>query len=211
MRSARTSLVVLVFLISAPLVAQGNAGVDIGLWGSWASMGGGSAGEGESGIDISNGSGFGVSVRFDRGGRLSTEIAVFSIASAATLVSASPAPIEADLGSLRLTPLSVTVHLHLAPRSIISPRVGGGLAYVLAGELSPLDPGVVGSGRIEVDDEITYVASAGFDLRISPTFAVGLDTRYVPFKPAFRGLGGPDDAELRLSPWIVSIGARFRF
>jgi outer membrane protein W len=211
MRSARASLVLLVFLISAPLAAQGNAGVDIGLWGSWATMGGGSAGGSDDGIEVANGSGFGVSVRFDRGGRLSTELAVFSISSAASLVPASAAPIEADLGSVRITPLSVTVHLHLAPRSMISPWVGGGLAYVVAGELGRLDPDVVESGRLEVDDEITYVANAGFDLRISPTFAVGLDTRYVPFRPASRGVGDSGDTELRLSPWIVSIGARFRF
>lgn len=208
---SRAFLVLLILLISIPIAAQGNAGVDIGFWGSWSHLGGGSAGGDDGGIELSDGSGFGVSVRFDRGGRLSTELAVFSIASAARFVPGSPAPIEDDLGSLRITPLSVTVHFHLAPRSRISPWAGAGLAYVLAGELVPVDPEGDGSGRIEVDDEITVVANAGFDLRISPTFAVGLDTRYVPFRPPFRGIGGPADAELRLSPWIVSIGARFRF
>jgi outer membrane protein W len=207
----RAFLVLLVLLISGPIAAQGNAGVDIGLWGSWSHLGGGSAGEGDGGIELSDGSGFGVSLRFDRGGRLSTELAVFSIASAARLVPASPGPIDGDLGSLRITPLSVTVHFHLAPRSRISPWAGAGLAYVLAGELARVGPDGDGSGRIEVDDEITVVANAGFDFRISPTFAVGLDTRYVPFRPAFHGVGDRDDAELRLSPWIVSVGARFRF
>jgi outer membrane protein W len=208
---SRTFLVLLILLISFPIAAQGNAGVDIGFWGSWSHLGGGSAGEDDDGIELSDGSGFGVSVRFDRGGRFSTELSVFSTASAARFAPTTLAPVEGELGSLRITPLSVTVHFHFAPRSRISPWAGGGLAYVLAGELALADPDGDRSGRIEVDDEITVIANAGFDFRISPTFAVGLDTRYVPFRPAFRGVGDRDDAELRLSPWIVSIGARFRF
>lgn len=196
--------------MSGSLVAQGHAGVDIGVWGSWVNTAGETR-QADSRIDLTDGSGFGVSVRFDRGGRFSTELAVFSFSSAATLTSEPSLGGRAELGSLRVTPLTTTIQYHPAGWRFLRPWVGGGIAYVLAGELAGGESDLAGSGRIEVDDELSWVASAGVDFPVTPALGVGLDARYIPLNAGSRTAGAAEDTELKLSPWIISVGARFRF
>jgi outer membrane protein W len=210
MRSLPT-LFVLLSLVSVTLAAQGNAGVDIGVWASKVNLAKGATLDGDSRADLADASGFGVNVRFDRGGRFSTELAVFSFSSDARLTAGPTDSGPARLGSLRVTPLTATMQLHPAQGRLFRPWLGGGIAYVLSGELGGREPDSAGNGRIEVDDELTWVASAGVDFSVTPALGVGLDTRYIPMTARSRTLGAAEDGELKLSPWIVSVGARFRF
>jgi opacity protein-like surface antigen len=198
-------------LVSGTLAAQGNAGVDIGLWASWANLAGGESRQGDSRIELADASGFGVNVRFDRGGRFSGELAVFSLSSEATLASITPVSGRAELGSLRVTPLTATIQVHPEPWKLLRPWVGGGVAYVLSGELADRESDSAGNGRIEVDDALSWVASAGVDFSVTQALGVGLDARYIPLNVGFRTRGAAEDGELKLSPWIISVGARFRF
>jgi outer membrane protein W len=210
MRSLRT-FYLLLSLVSATLAAQGNAGVDIGVWASKVNLAGGETPKEDSRIELADASGFGVSVRFDRGGRLSTELAVFSFSSEARLTSEPSDPAFSELGSLRVTPVTATIQFHPGQWRLLRPFVGGGVAYVLSGELAGRDSASAENRRIEVDDELTWVASAGVDFSVNPALGVGLDARYIPLKVGFRTRGAAEDGQLRLSPWIVSVGARFRF
>jgi outer membrane protein W len=212
MKSNRSLLVLLAFLVSAPLAAQGNVGVDLGVWASWTRMAGPTEFELEQAeLTFDDANGFGISANFFWGRRISTELAVYSLRSDAVLTGSGNLPYALDLGSMNLTPITGTLQFHFAREAFLSPYVGVGVAHVIVGNLESDDLNLVGIGPIDVDDEFSYVANAGLSLRLTPNFSLGLDAKYIPLRPGSRALGDVQDVELRIDPLIVSVGARFRF
>jgi outer membrane protein W len=211
MNVSRALIVFLAVLMSAPLAAQ-NAGVDVGVWGSWANMGGPTRFEDDDSlVEFDDASGFGISANFFWGRRISTELAVYSISTDGTLAGGPPIPFTADLGSLNLTPITATLQLHFAPHATFAPYVGAGIAHVIAGRLESTDLDLLGIGTVEVDDETTWHANAGINFRITPNFGIGVDAKYISLRAASRAAGEVADVELELNPLIISLGARFRF
>jgi outer membrane protein W len=198
-------LVVILFA-ALPLVAQ-ERDVRITVFASQVSIDGEELDASfDTEFEDGNGYGFGASMPFNR--FLGLEAAIFSLRNESRLIFEGEAPFE--LGRVDLVPITVGVQAHLTGGRRFDPYVGAGAAYVMASDLYSNDLDIVGIGRIEVDNELTYYVNAGIGFDFTPRFGIGIDGRMIPYEPGTRGATG-DDVELDLSPTILSAALRFRF
>jgi outer membrane protein W len=198
----RSHVVPIVFLalIAVPIFGQN----DVAVW------------VGKSRVGTTNTSG--ASVHFDRGdsfgaswnhffsAQLSTELAAFAVKHKGTL---QVGGVDAfDVGSLRMTPVTAMVQWHLVHFRRIDPHLGGGLAWVRSDSLHSADLDNAGIGRVRVKSRIGWAAEAGVMYGITDKLGVGVDARYIGYRPS----SGPSDAsvKLELSPVIYSLGLRWR-
>jgi opacity protein-like surface antigen len=140
--------------------------------------------------------------RFWMGG-FSTELAYQRLGADLTL---SAGDVAEDLGELDLDILSATAQLHFAKGSMISPYIGGGLAYV-SGEAGSIDEGELTTENLE--SEVEFLANAGLTVGLGSRFAVFLDGKYILYEA--RGEGDSDGEALDINPLIISGGIKLRF
>jgi opacity protein-like surface antigen len=114
--------------------------------------------------------------------------------------------ITEDFGSLDLDILSATGQLHFARGAMISPYIGGGVAYV-SGEAGSIDGDELDDSNLE--SEIEFLANAGLNVGLGRSFGVFLDGKYILYEA--RGEGESDGEALDLNPLIISGGIKFRF
>ena len=153
-------------------------------------------------LAFDRGRGFGGSVEHVAGEHVSYELAATWLRYDGTL-RLDPAT-SADLGSLRLLPISATARWHFAPRGErVDPYVGAGAAYVFAKDLSSSDLDALGIGRVDVESKVCWLANAGVALG-----RFFLDGKYFSDRPN----GGPPDGRVRLNlkPVVISAGFRWR-
>jgi outer membrane protein W len=199
MRSHVVPIVVLA-LIAIPLFGQN----DVAVW------------VGKSRVGATNTSG--ASVHFDRGNsvgaswnhffsaQLSGELAAFAVRHNGTL---QVGGVNAfDVGRLRMIPVTAMVQWHLVHFRRIDPHLGGGLAYVRSDSLHSSDLDNAGIGSVKVKSRVGWAADAGLTYGITDKLGVGVDARYIGYRPS----SGPSDASLKLqlSPVIYSLGLRWR-
>ena len=121
-------------------------------------------------------------------------------------LTASFEDIDEQVGSLDLDVLSATAQLHFAKGSMISPYIGGGVAYV-SGEVGSIDEDELEDADLE--NEIEFLANAGLNVGLGRGFALFLDGKYILSEA--RGEGDTDDEALEINPLIISGGIKFRF
>jgi outer membrane protein W len=136
-------------------------------------------------------------------GGFSTELAYQRLGADLTL---SLDDVTEDVGELDLDVLSATAQLHFARGGIVSPYIGGGLAYI-SGEAGSIDQGELET--VDLENELEFLANAGLTVGLGRSFAVFLDGKYIFYEA--RGEGDPDDEALELNPLILSGGIKFRF
>jgi outer membrane protein W len=136
-------------------------------------------------------------------GNFSTELAYQRLGADLTL---SAEDITEDLGELDLDVLSATAQLHFGRGGMISPYIGGGLAYI-SGEAGAIDGDELET--VDLENELEFLANAGLAVNLGRSFAVFLDGKYIVYEA--RGEGDPDDEALELNPLIISGGVKFRF
>src|SRR5512140_655826 len=120
-------LVTVLALFALPAAAQ----TDIA--GYYSRTHAGSTTDGDTSIDFDHGRGYGVSINHFWGDHLSTELAAFWLRYDGSLA-LSPA-IRADLGELKIKPITATVQWHFARNGRVDPYIGGGVARVTADDL----------------------------------------------------------------------------
>lgn len=199
-------LVALACVVAMPLLAQ-DRNMHLAVFASQAEIDGEDLGDGFE-TDFDSGTGFGIAASHAYNRFLSAEIAVFSVRSEAGLLFEGEAPFE--LGDLSLVPVMIGGQLHLF-RGRVDPYVGAGAAYVMANDLHSPDLDVVGFGRIEVDNELTYYVNAGIAFEITRGFGIVVDGRFVQYEPSTKAQATGVERDLDLSPTILSAGLRFRF
>jgi opacity protein-like surface antigen len=111
-----------------------------------------------------------------------------------------------DAGELDLDILSATGQFHFARGSLLSPYVGGGVAYV-SGEAGAIDEDELEEADLE--NEVDFLVNAGLNLNIGRSFGLFLDGKYVMYEA--RGEGDSDDDAIGINPLIISGGVKFRF
>jgi outer membrane protein W len=111
-----------------------------------------------------------------------------------------------DVGQLDLDILSATAQLHFLRGGVLSPYVGGGVAYV-SGEAGAIDEDELGSTDLE--KEIDFLVNAGLDFKVGRSLSIFLDGKYVMYEA--RGEGDSDADAVEINPLIVSAGLKFRF
>ncbi|HYR29352.1 MAG TPA: OmpW family outer membrane protein, partial [Thermoanaerobaculia bacterium] len=67
--------------------------------------------------------------------------------------------------------------------------------------------------EVDLDNELTVVATGGVSLRLSDRVSFAADVRYVPYSPNVSDVedGDGDGESVDVNPLIVSAGIRFRF
>jgi len=118
---------------------------------------------------------------------------------------------DIDIGDLDLLPITATLQYHFAKDARISPYIGGGLAYILADDLSSDELDAIEIGTVEIDDELTYAAQAGLDINFTPRFAIGVEAKYIAFTPESATAGDDEPVDLELNPIIFSAGVKLRW
>ena len=140
--------------------------------------------------------------RFWMGG-LSTEFAYQKLGADLTV---SFQDIAESAGDLNLDILSGTAQLHFARGSMISPYIGGGVAYV-SGDAGSIDDEEIED--VDLESELEFLANAGINVGLGANFAVFLDGKYILYEA--RGEGDSDGEALDVNPLIISGGVKIRF
>lgn len=199
-------LAILLF-VCVPLFAQ-ERNVHLTIWASQVDMQGDSdLGDGFE-ADFDDGNALGASVSFGLNRWLSVEGSAFAMRSDAVLGFEGA---KLDLGSIDLVPFTAGAQLHLLGGSRFDPYIGAGAAYVVADDLNSDELDILGLGRIELDNELTYYVNAGIGVRIAGGFGIVADARQIQYEPSTRSTATGVEQDLELNPRLVSLGLRLRF
>ncbi len=114
--------------------------------------------------------------------------------------------ITEQAGDLDLDILSATGQFHIARGSMISPYIGGGVAYV-SGEAGSIDEDELDA--VDLENELDWLVNAGLNVSFGQRFAVYVDGKYIMYEA--RGEGDPEDDALEINPLIISGGIKLRF
>jgi len=189
-------------LAALPLAAQSN---DVGLWYSTARLEQSSNTDGRLSFD--DATGYGVSFNHFWTGPLSTELSAYWLRAQGGIDVAGSRVL--DVGKLELKPITANVQWHFARASMLSPYVGGGLAYVTAGDLSSGDLDLVGIGTVKIDKKLTWDANAGINIGLGRMFAIGVDAKYIKYEPDSKAAGNTE--KLKFNPLALSAGVKLRW
>ncbi|BFM09802.1 OmpW/AlkL family protein [Halioxenophilus aromaticivorans] len=112
------------------------------------------------------------------------------------------------LGQTDYGPLILSLQYHVLTGSNFSPYVGAGVGRILF-----LDEKDRALTDFDVEDTWAPAIQAGFRWNMHNNWSANFDIRYAPFKTDITGnLGAaPVQAEVRVHPTIVGIGATYRF
>ena len=133
----------------------------------------------------------------------STEFAYQRLGADLTL---SAGDIAEDVAELDLDMLTATGQLHFARTAMLSPYIGGGVAYT-SGKAGSIDQAELEDTDLE--NAVDFLANAGVNLRLGRSFIVFLDGKYVMYEA--RGENDPDDESIEINPLILAGGIKFRF
>jgi len=199
----RTLIVLSLFLL--PLAATAQPMNELGVFISTSQFDDGeiSAGLDTLNIEFDEDMGYGLLYnRFWTSG-FSTELAYQKLGADLTL---SFEDITEDAGTLDLDMLTATAQLHFARGSMLSPYVGGGVAYV-SGEVGSIDQAELQSADLE--NELDFLVNAGLNLGIGQSLSIFLDGKYVMYEAREEGV--PDVEAVDINPLIISAGVKWRF
>ena len=197
--------VIVLSLLLLPLIASAQPRNEFGIFISTSQFENSELDDGIDELDVEFDEDMGYGVSYNRYwfGGFSTEFAYQRLGADLTL---SFDDITEDAGELDLDILSATAQLHFARGSMLSPYIGGGVAYV-SGEAGFIDEDELETADLETD--LDFLVNAGLDLGIGQSFSLFLDGKYVMYEA--RGEDDTDDDALDINPLIISAGVKFRF
>ena len=192
----------LLLLISLPATAQMN---ELGVFISTSQFDDGEIEDAGDVFDVEFEEEMGVGVLYNRfwTNGFSTEFAYQRLGADLTL---SAGEVAEDVAELDLDLLSATAQLHFGRTSMLSPYIGGGVAYI-SGQAGAIDESELEDADLE--SEIEFLANAGVNLNLGRSFGIFLDGKYVLYEA--RGEGDPDDQAFEINPLIISGGIKWRF
>lgn len=158
--------------------------------------------------EFEDGSALGASVNVFFTRHFSGEVAVFGIRADSRLLFEGT---SLDLGNLDLVPITAGAQFHVLGNSRIDPYVGAGAAYIMAGDLNSPELDLLGLGRIELDNELSYYLNAGVGIQLGSAFGIVVDGRWIPYETSSRSTATGGEQDLEISPRLLSVGLRLRF
>lgn len=112
------------------------------------------------------------------------------------------------LGDTWILPPTLTLQYHFQPEKQFSPYVGAGINYSMfygEDEAAPYT-------KLDVDGGLGWALQAGFDYWLNDNWGLNVDAKYIDLDIDARvnvGANSADDVEL--NPWVVGVGASYRF
>jgi outer membrane protein len=117
-------------------------------------------------------------------------------------------PTGIDLGKVTLLPPTVTLQYHFNPKGKVKPYVGAGVNYThFFDEKAP--GGAVTA--INYKDTWGWALQAGVDYQVSDRWYLNLDVKNIHITPDVSINNGAITAKADINPWVIGIGAGYRF
>jgi opacity protein-like surface antigen len=198
----RTVLVLSLLLLPLTAFAQSN---ELGVFISTSQFDDSELTDGVDTVDVEFDEDMGYGILYNRYwfGGFSTEFAYQRLGADLTL---SFEDVAADAGDLDLDILSGTAQYHFGQGGLLSPYIGGGVAYI-SGEAGAIDEDELES--VDLENEVEFLANAGLNLNLGRSFGLFLDGKYILYEA--RGEGDSEDDAIDVNPLIISGGVKFRF
>lgn len=196
-------------LIAAPLSAQN---VDFGIWATSTTLQGDNLIDEDADIEIEldENIGWGGTVDVFWGSTFSTELGVYGFDADGAIRIGGPLDETIDLGSLDVMPITLTLRAHFGGERFEG-YVGAGGAFVTFDNLESDDLLLVGIDSIDIDDETTWLANAGFSVGITGRLRVGVDAKWIPLEALGVDNLGNEEVPIELDPLMLSGGLIWRF
>ena len=147
--------------------------------------------------------GYGASFNHYWTNRVSTEFGIDSLESRLHISSGG---VGLDVGKLETTALTALAQYHFGSNARFDPYAGGGIAY-MSGKFKIDNPDIGENDSVDLKNDFTWAADAGVNFRVTPRAAIGLDAKYIPYRPTDES----DADRLDVNPIIYSLSVRFRF
>ena len=195
--------VALAALVSAPLAAQSN---EVAVFGGSTHVS--TTDTDGSSIKFDSGTAFGAGYNHFWTQRISSEFS-FLRSSHEGSIRFGGDPLL-NVGKLDLMTIAAVAQFHIVRSRSLDVYAGGGAAYVQADDLSSADLRTAGISSVKVDTKTTWVANAGASIALNRTFAVGIDGKYVHYRPSSASAGS-DAVTLDLDPLTIALALKFRF
>jgi len=113
---------------------------------------------------------------------------------------------DLDLGETWILPPTLTLQYHFTPDNQFSPYLGAGINYTL-----PYAEDAKDVNSLEADGSFGYGVQAGFDYWLNDNWGVNVDVKKLWVDVDVSVNSGAITGELDLDPWIVGVGASYRF
>lgn len=159
--------------------------------------------------------GYGISFNHFTGPNLSFEFGAHQLRGDAKLgLRSVPQGIDEtfDVGTLKTNAITGIVQWHFAPRSFITPYVGAGVVYFTGSQLH-IDADAangIDAENVKFDNKFGFAANAGVNFAVMSRMSVALDGRYASYKARDKNDPDPATNSLKLDPFTISLGLRFR-
>lgn len=124
------------------------------------------------------------------------------------------AKLEADHNTLGAVsdfwvfPPALTVQYHFDPMGGLKPYVGAGIQYILP--FSEKGKGALAGADVEVDDALGFTLQAGVDIEMGQGWYLNADVKKTWIEHTV-SVGGVEQFDLGIDPWIFSVGLGYRF
>jgi len=110
-----------------------------------------------------------------------------------------------QIGTVKELPPTLTVQYHFMPAEQISPYLGAGVNYT---NYSNVD---IANGAITLDSgSFGYAFQAGVDYKLNKNWSLNFDVKYVEMRSNVYA-GGSTISNIQISPWLIGVGAGYRF
>lgn len=113
---------------------------------------------------------------------------------------------DASLGSTKVLPPTLTLQYHFLPDGLIRPYVGAGLNYTHFYHTS----GTGGLDDLDLTDSFGWAAQAGADYMLTDRASLNFDVKYINIETDVKS-GGTKVFDLKINPWVIGVGAGYRF
>ena len=111
------------------------------------------------------------------------------------------------IGSVRHLPPVLTLQYHFAPAADIRPYAGIGINYTRFMDVQLMN------GAVTTDQHsVGLSGQVGADIRLDPHWFLNVDAKYVQISTHVKlAASGTTITNLQLDPWLVAVGAGYRF
>lgn len=116
----------------------------------------------------------------------------------------------ADIGSLKHLPPTLTAQYHFTSQGAFKPYFGAGVNYTLFSGVG-FSPAVQAALQPSLShDSFGFALQAGFDFEIARNVYLNFDAKKVQIQTDVRS-AGTKVGTLKVDPWLVGVGAGWRF
>lgn len=113
----------------------------------------------------------------------------------------------AEIGKVGHVPPTLTLQYHFTDLGAFKPYVGAGLNYTFFYDKK------LANGALEIEDgSFGGALQAGVDYALDKNWSLNVDLKYIWIKSDINVVGtGAKAGEVKINPYVVGIGARYRF